>query len=117
MASIVLSHYHIIISNPVLSQSLPVIDSIDFTSKSHILHLVAEHGDTSLTLDSDWIAMLTGVLKLYDSSTLASFWATRCMDPIPDDRGDVVHELVLSLNNERLAFEKPVLARASPTDR
>lgn len=60
--------------------------------------------------------MYTGLLNLYDISTLASFWTTRCMEPTPDDRANVVHGLVLSLNNERLVTIPPVLARNSLTD-
>lgn len=95
---------------------LPVLDSIDYTSKSYLVHLTAEHGDTSLTIESEWLDLYTVLFNLYDINTLSSYWKQRCTESVPDVKADVVNGLVFVLNNERLVTSPPVRSEDSMTD-
>lgn len=105
------------ITHLILILSLPDLGTIDYMSKGSLLHLLTMHGDTTMSIESEWTAVYTTLFNLYDSLALSVFWKQRSTEPVPDDKAAIVYGIVFVVNNERHVSLEPVRAEDIITDR
>ena len=105
------------ITHLIIILRLPDLGTIDYMSKGSLLHLLTMHGDTTMTIESEWTAVYTTLFNLYDSLALSVFWKQRSTEPVPDDKAAIVYGIVFVVNNERHVSLEPVRAEDIITDR